>query len=88
MHVEPGTGGGRFQGDHDAVSGAWPVARWQAGQVIADRHTLRVPPTARPGTYQVYAGLWSPSKKRNLRVTGGAGDPLDRVRVGTITIAR
>ena len=77
--------GARFQGDHDAVGGAWPVSRWQAGQRIADSQKLRVPAGAR-GSYQVYVGLWSPSKKKNLKVDDGPKDARDRIIVGTIDV--
>lgn len=84
VHVEGR--GARFQGDHDAVAGAWPVARWQAGQQIADHQKLRVPANAR-GTYTVYVGLWTPSKRKNMAVASGPKDERDRIRVGTIDVA-
>ena len=85
VHFE---GPGRFQGDHDPVEGAYPVARWQKGQLIADHQRLRVPPGTRPGEYTIYAGLWSPRTHENLPVAGDKNDGRDRVRVGTVKVGR
>ena len=85
VHVE---GPGRFQGDHEPVDGAYPVARWQKGQLIADRQSLKVPPATRPGEYVVYAGLWSPKTRQNMPVAGAKNDGKNRVRVGTVKVIR
>jgi arylsulfatase A-like enzyme len=88
VHVEGAGGPGRFQADHEPVGGAFPVARWQPGQLVADRQELRVPPGTRPGEYTVYAGLWSPSTRQNMPVAGDKNDGKHRVRVGTVRIVR
>lgn len=85
LHFE---GPGRFQGDHVPAGGAHPVANWRPGQLIADRHTVRVPGHTRPGEYRVFAGLWSRAKNQNLAVhnAGAHAATPDRIALGTIRV--
>jgi hypothetical protein len=70
------------QSDAMPQGGAAPTSAWQAGQRVADRLTLRVPPDAAPGLYNIEIGLYDPATGERLRVDGSdAGVLLGRVRV-------
>lgn len=45
---------------HDGVpgEGVRPVDTWRAGEIIVDRHILRLPADLAPGRYPVYVGLY------------------------------
>lgn len=44
--------------DHEAAEGAYPVSQWKAGDVVADRWALQLPPNA-PPQLAVLVGLWN-----------------------------
>jgi 4-amino-4-deoxy-L-arabinose transferase-like glycosyltransferase len=73
----------RFNGDHKTLDGRYPFALWQVGDIIADRHELELEPNFTPGTYQVYFGLYSGS--RRLPVKRGAHHE-DRVQGGPLAV--
>jgi arylsulfatase A-like enzyme len=84
VHFEGPT---RFQDDHVPVDGAYPFARWQKGQFIADARHVVVPAHIRPGDYTIHVGLWQP-RKGNLEMTGaGERDAGNhRVRLGVVRV--
>jgi hypothetical protein len=78
-----------FQFSHEHVPGDWmyPADRWRPGDVIEDRTLLQLPPfTIRPGTYEVYFGVYRRSTGERLKVLQGASDGHDRVRLGTLVV--
>jgi arylsulfatase A-like enzyme len=44
--------------DHVPVEGAYPVARWEAGDIIEDRHILTTRPDAETGRWEIATGMW------------------------------
>ncbi len=71
--------------DHAPVQGAFPVAQWQPGQRIRDRHALRFGPQTRPGEYQIFVGFWRGQER--LPVTPpDRNDGVNRLRLVTITV--
>jgi 4-amino-4-deoxy-L-arabinose transferase-like glycosyltransferase len=73
----------RFNGDHKTLDGRYAFALWQVGDFIADRHEIELEPNFTPGTYQVYFGLYSGS--RRLAVKRGAHHE-DRVQGGPLVV--
>ncbi len=73
----------RFNGDHKTLDGRYAFALWQVGDIVADRHEIELEPNFTPGTYQVYFGLYSGS--RRLSVNRGAHHE-DRVQGGPLTV--
>ena len=52
-----------------------PTGKWIVGELVPDTIQLRIPPTARPGSYRLVAGLRD-------------GDPPNRGSSALVTIAR
>jgi 4-amino-4-deoxy-L-arabinose transferase-like glycosyltransferase len=73
----------RFNGDHKTLEGRYAFALWQVGDIIADRHEIELEPNFSPGTYQVYFGLYSGS--RRLPVKRGSHHE-DRVQGGPLVV--
>jgi hypothetical protein len=74
----------RLNGDHVPVAGVYPTQLWDEGDVIADSQELMVPANFRTGDYVIYVGLFSGSKR--LEVKSGPNDGVDRVEAGTLPI--
>ncbi|MBC8132737.1 MAG: glycosyltransferase family 39 protein [Deltaproteobacteria bacterium] len=77
----------RVIGDHDPVGKAFPTANWLVGEYIRDLYEVEVPLMTTPaGTYQILMGFWPGGDGRRLKITKGANDGADRLRVGSIEI--
>jgi hypothetical protein len=75
------------QHDGDPVGGFTPTTRWLAGEVVADRYTLYIPPEAPPGTYKLFTGMYEWETVRNLTIlTPGAASPNNRVLLGEVEV--
>jgi hypothetical protein len=74
----------RLNGDHIPVAGRYPTKLWEEGDVIADSQELMVPANFRTGDYVMYVGLFSGSKR--LEVKSGPNDGVNRVEAGTLPI--
>ncbi len=78
--------------DHVPVEGAYPVNRWEKGDVIEDRHVITTRPDAEPGQWDVTIGLWRKNADGSERAdaTVVEGDvrvrPDKRVIVGHLEI--
>ncbi len=56
------------QTDQQPDGGFSPTTRWVAGEIVPDRHLLRLPGDLPPGRYALYAGLYEWEPFRNLEV--------------------
>jgi hypothetical protein len=74
----------RLNGDHTPVGGRYPTDLWEKGDVIVDNQELTVPANYRTGEYVMYIGLFSGSKR--LEVKSGPEDDVNRVRAGTLRV--
>jgi hypothetical protein len=74
----------RLNGDHTPVGGQYPTNLWEKGDVIVDTQELTVPTNYRVGEYTMYVGLFSGSKR--LEVKSGAQDGDNRVNAGTLHV--
>ena len=76
--------GQRINGDHDPVEGRYPMRLWEAGDIIADRHEMRVPANYRRGDLTIYMGYYSGDSR--LEILEGPEDDVNRARVGNLQI--
>jgi RNA polymerase sigma-70 factor (ECF subfamily) len=77
--------GGFTNVDHAPVRGAYPVARWRAGQTIRDRFSIKIPPTLAPGVYTLLTGFWA-GRDRLAISPATSDDGEHRLRVLTFTV--
>lgn len=76
---------GRIVAQHDGIpaNGDLPTNIWLAGEVIADPHTLWLPPDLPAGQYALRVGLYDPATGQRLPVTDPASQPIgDQVLLG------
>ncbi|MGF1465357.1 MAG: ArnT family glycosyltransferase [Sandaracinaceae bacterium] len=76
--------GTRINGDHEPVDGRYPVRLWEPGDIIVDRHTVRVPPDYGRDDMVIHVGFWA--GERRLAVTRGDHDGVNRARVGVLRV--
>ena len=62
-----------------------PVENWQVGDIITQRHELKVPPGASPGTYWAHIGVYTLADLRRLAVKGQPA--ADRIVLARIKVA-
>jgi len=74
----------RLNGDHTPVGGRYPTKLWEKGDVIVDTQELTVPANYRVGEYTMHVGLFSGSKR--LEVKSGPQDGDNRVNAGTLHV--
>ncbi len=74
----------RLNGDHVPVGGQYPTKLWEKGDVIVDTQELVVPANYHIGDYVMYVGLFSGSKR--LEVKLGPNDGENRVNAGTLRV--
>ncbi len=63
------------QGDDFPVCGTFPMPRWQVGQLIADRHLLRLPADMPSGSYQLEVGIYEAQTGLRMDRLDVAGNP-------------
>ena len=73
----------RFNADHPTLDGHYPFSLWNVGDLIADRHDFTLEPNFTRGTYHVFFGLYSGS--RRLGVTRGTQTD-DRIHGGELVV--
>jgi hypothetical protein len=82
--------GGETRAQHDGqpVNGSVPTGRWRAGDLVIDRHPLRLPPAA-DGELRVHVGLYELSTGRRLRLLDATGRPapVDELDLGPLSPA-
>ncbi len=76
--------GQRLNGDHEPVSGRYPVRMWSEGDIVVDRHELRVPANFPPGDYTFFIGFYSGESR--LEVVQGPEDDANRVAAGRLRV--
>ena len=76
--------GPRINGDHEPVSGRYPVRDWLPGDYIRDQITIQIPLTYRPGVYTVYIGFFDGADR--MRVEGGEHDRENRVIAARVNV--
>jgi hypothetical protein len=61
-----------------------PVENWQVGDIIAQRHELKIPPDASPGAYWAHVGVYTLADLRRLAVKGQPA--ADRIVLARIKV--
>jgi len=84
VHLEDGRGG-RFTADHTPVR---PFDWWRRGQFIRYTITTTVPPTASPGTYGLWTGLWRKQARRPVTAPAAFKVTENRVRAAQLEVVR
>ena len=75
------------QQDGDPGEGFTPTTRWLSGEVVADHHTLYIPPETPPGTYKLFTGMYEWETVRNLTIlTLEAMSPNNRILLGAVEV--
>ncbi len=64
------------QHDSPPALGASPTTSWIRDQVVADQHTLALPPALAPGRYRLLTGLYDEATGRRLP-SDGRGDTVE-----------
>ena len=83
VHLLDSSGQLRAQADSPAASGKYPTSVWDAGEVIADLHTLSIAPDLPAGEYRVAIGLYDPQTGQRLSVVDEDG----RILMDHVTIS-
>ncbi|MCX7840743.1 MAG: hypothetical protein N2559_15015, partial [Anaerolineae bacterium] len=68
--------------DSPPFSGLYPTNRWQVGEVLRDRHLLKIPHDLAPGDYTIEIGMYVPAT--NARVS--VDDRADKIVLTTIRV--
>ena len=76
--------GQRLNGDHEPVDGRYPVRMWNQGDIVLDRHELRVPANFPPGDYTFYIGMYAGESR--LDVVEGPEDDANRIAAGRLRV--
>jgi hypothetical protein len=75
------------QSDSFPVAGQRPTTGWLPGEIIADAHTLALPPDLPAGAYRLIAGLYDPLTGERLPLVDGDGAGFsDAILVSELTL--
>ncbi len=66
IHLRDANGQNIFTGDGPPLAGWYPTSWWLSGEIVPDRHTLTMPTTLAPGTYQLVVGWYDPLTNTRL----------------------
>lgn len=72
--------------DHIPGDSMYPADRWRAGDIVEDRVLFQLPITMRPGTYEVYLGIYRRSTGERLKIPNGPAD--GRLLIGSFQVNR
>ena len=73
VHVLDAQGQLRTQADSPPKAGVYPTSVWDAGEVIADLHTISLAPDLPPGEYKIAIGLYDPESGQRVQVVDENG---------------
>jgi hypothetical protein len=84
----PRTNGPLWAGhDGEPLDGGYPTTQWFENVLMADAHTLIVPPDAPPGEYELWAGLYTQPDIKRLPVYDAQGNLVgDHVVLGQVMV--
>jgi 4-amino-4-deoxy-L-arabinose transferase-like glycosyltransferase len=74
----------RHNGDHKLLEGKYPMALWQAGDLLADEYEFTLEPNFSPGQYTLYFGLFLGDSR--MKVKSGPQDGENRINGGPIRV--
>ena len=73
VHLLDSQGQFRGQADSPPRSGKYPTSVWDAGEVIADLHTLSLAPDLPAGEYRIAVGLYDPQTGQRVQTIDESG---------------
>jgi hypothetical protein len=86
-HLTAPDGFVKAQSDRQPLAGAWPISRWQPGELVADRYDLPLEAGITSGEYLLLAGLYDPATGERLPLLEGIPGPAPAtVLLGTVVI--
>jgi hypothetical protein len=90
LHLFNAAGELVWQDDGAAVHGARPTWSWEAGEVVADPHTLVLPRDLAEGDYQLVTGLydWQTGERLPAVTLEGEGLANDQIAVAMFAVQR
>ena len=68
VHLLDSSGQLRGQADSPPMAGKYPTSVWDAGEVIADLHTLSLAPDLPAGEYKIAIGLYDPETGQRVPI--------------------
>ena len=68
VHLLDSSGQLRGQADSPPMAGKYPTSVWDAGEVIADSHTLSLAPDLPAGEYRIAIGLYDPETGQRVPI--------------------
>ena len=74
VHLLDSSGQLRGQADSPPMAGKYPTSVWDAGEVIADLHTLSLAPDLPAGEYRIAVGLYDPETGQRVKRVDGNGN--------------
>jgi hypothetical protein len=75
VHVTAASGGAPVaQHDGQPNMGTVPTTRWLPGQLVEDLHLVELPSDLAPGSYQVWAGMYSVEDGQAVPIEGDSGE--------------
>jgi 4-amino-4-deoxy-L-arabinose transferase-like glycosyltransferase len=63
------------QGDDFPACGTRQMPRWETGELVADRHLVKLPPNVAPGDYRLEVGIYEPQTGLRMDKLDVAGNP-------------
>ncbi len=76
----------RYNGDHKAMQGKYPMTSWLKGDVVVDDHKVELGPNFSSGKYKLYFGFFPGGDGPRMKVVSGPSDGDNRVFGGDIRI--
>ena len=68
------------------LDGRYPTQEWVRREIVRDRHTLTLPATLAPGSYELIAGVYRAADGRRLRTRAGPLGKGDHVVIKEIQV--
>jgi hypothetical protein len=87
LHLTAPDGFVKAQRDQQPFNGLWPTGRWTAGDLLADRYTIRLDDWLQPGEYLLLAGLYEPQSGQRLTLVNASPAPSpNAILLDTLTL--
>ena len=79
--------GQRIHGDHDPVSGVYPMRDWQSGDLVVDEHHLTVARKIKPATFTFFTGLYRGKTRMKIKnESKEVKDKENRAKIGRLRV--
>ncbi|MCX7668563.1 MAG: hypothetical protein N2439_00635, partial [Anaerolineae bacterium] len=72
--------------EEQPLKGHYPTQAWTAGELVRDRHTLRLPPDAAPGRYRLIVGVYRAADRVRFKTRNGLLGESDYWMIKHLTV--